>query len=189
MMVTKIEVDAFELEKANLLLDCASAGEYDRKVKTRESRVYFDKLEKQAKGVNMATNASKSVIEGRMSFSHGSDTKEAWDAAQKKANDIKCREGLVNEDAVSILAIANWSVPALISSVCQKMQRAIMGAVVSESNYNIGLVVQPVWASTKGQVFDTATSLLELMENNNVVLDLNWSMLSTTSVMSGMSDL
>ena len=46
MMVTKIEVDEFELEKAELFLDCASAGEYDRKVKTRESRVYFAKLER-----------------------------------------------------------------------------------------------------------------------------------------------
>ena len=45
------------------------------------------------------------------------------------------------------------------------------------SNNNIGLVVQPVWASTKAQVFDTTTSLLKLMENNNVVLDLNWSIL------------
>ena len=84
---------------------------------------------------------------------------------------------LVNVDAVSILAIGNWPAPALITSVHQKLQSTIMGAVVNEGNNNIGVVVQPVWASTKGQVFDTNSTLLKLMENNNVVLDLNWSML------------
>ena len=45
MMATKIEVDEFELDKAKFELDCAGVGEYNRKVKTRESRVYFDKLD------------------------------------------------------------------------------------------------------------------------------------------------
>ena len=52
-----------------------------------------------------------------------------------------------------------------------------MGAVVNEGNNNIGLVVQPVWAITKTQVFQTTSSLLQLMENNNVTLDLAWSLL------------
>ena len=177
MMATKIEVDEFELDKAKFVLDCACVGEYNRKVKTRESRVYFEKLEKQAMRVNKAKNACQSVIDGRLSFGHGADTKKIWSLIQKKVNDIKCREGLVNEAAVSIIAIANWTVPALLSSLHQKVQSSIMGAVVNEGNNNIGIVVQPVWASTKGQVFDTTTSLLKLMENNNVVLDLNWSIL------------
>ena len=52
-----------------------------------------------------------------------------------------------------------------------------MGAIVNEGNNNIGLVVQPVWAFIKTQVFQTVSSLLQLMENNNVSLDLNWSIL------------
>ena len=84
MMVQKIEVDEYELDKAKFLIDLASAAEYDRKVKTRESRKCFDKLEKQAGRVNMAKNACRSMIERRMSFSHGSDSKKTWAAIQKR---------------------------------------------------------------------------------------------------------
>ena len=127
--------------------------------------------------VNKAKNACQAVIDGRLSFSHGADTKKIWSAILKKVHDIKLREGLVNVEAVSVIAIANWSAPPLISSAHQKVQSSIMGAVVNEGNNNIGLVVQPVWASTKQQVFHITSTLLQLMENNNVTLDLNWSIL------------
>ena len=178
MMVTKIEVDEFELDKAKFLLDVANLQECNRKVKTRESRVYFDKLEKQATRVNKAKNACQATIDRLLSFSHaGADSKKIWTAIQKKIHDIKLREGLVNTEAVSVIAIANCSAPALLTAIHQKVQSSIMGAVVNEGDNNIGLVVQPVWASTKQQVFHITSTLLQLMENNNVTLDLAWSLL------------
>ena len=84
MMATKIEVDEFELDKAKFLLDAANVSEYNRKVKTRESRVYFDKLEKQSMRVNKAMNACQAAIDGRLSFSHGADTNKIWSAIQKR---------------------------------------------------------------------------------------------------------
>ena len=62
MLATKIETDEFELDKSKMEMDIAIIAEHNRKVKNKESRLYFEKLDQQQQRSRNALAATQSLF-------------------------------------------------------------------------------------------------------------------------------
>ena len=179
-MATKLERDEFELDKSKIEFDIQTLSEYRAKVKSRETRIYFGKLEKVNQRCNKAVNIVRELLcpgQGQVQVSAARGQKNAWDSLCVFMKEVQRQNGLSSTDAITKLVLNNWAVPSMISSEHQKTQAALVGAVVNNSTHCAGLTIQPVWSTTKGQVVDVTGKLLKSIENNNVSLDNNFSII------------
>ena len=182
MMATKLEQEEFQLDKLKIEYDMQAATEYFQKVKSRESRQYFKRLEKVNKRCNKVEQAIVEFLDpqsvaGRVWLCSAREQKTVWQQLETWSTEIRNKEGLQSTDAISVIVMNNWAAPSVISSDHQKLQAAITGAVCNRGSHCAGLTVQPVWSYAKGQVVDTGAKLLKLIENNNVMLDGNFSII------------
>ena len=176
----KLEEDEFTLDMDKIRYDLAMVADYRTKIKSRESRTYFRKLEKVQQKCNKVANVVKNLVDPangnhRFSFSKEKDQQRIWLELQKFMETIQRREALPNLEAISVLAITNWTAPSLIPAEHIKLQAAMMGAVAGMGKHCAGLLLQPVFAYKQGQVMAANASLMKLIENNNGILDSNFS--------------
>ena len=130
-MATKLEQDEYALDESKVEFDISTLQEYQHKIKSRESIIYFQRLEKISTRVNKVKLAVQGLLgedscTNRIKMVMGQDQRKVYAVLVSFLEHVARKEGLQSSSALSVLSITNWSCPSLFSSEHQKLQAAIL---------------------------------------------------------------
>ncbi|CAJ1427868.1 unnamed protein product [Effrenium voratum] len=172
VQLSELAMSKFELLKKQLDYDQTAFRVHQAKVKNYEHAVHHAKLEWKQKLRSEAMQWCTSWLAKKCKIfvydpSHSGElTKLASDHAQ-----TLIKGAGLSKPAVATLSVLNWSAPAVHSQLAQESQAACFAQTVTESPYNLGVLLCPVFHYKKHQMHMLEHCLLKSLACRGVDVD------------------